>query len=164
MAGRCPRVGAVAERNADMTLSLILALADFVLVADEPDRTRHRSRVPASSFRGNTLRNGEHNGEVERFRFPAVLAQASQRPISLVRRTYLLSRCREVEPYDDAEAVTLWRYRTGSPSRCWSRDADVAEIARFILGDVEIRAACRRRHGAAPRLESVIQAETGGRR
>ena len=65
-----------------------------------------------------------------------MLAQASQRRISLVRRTHLLSRYREVEPYDEAK-----RHLVEIPDRFavarWSRDADVATIARCILGTLK---------------------------
>ena len=78
-------------------------------------------------------------------------------------RTGLLSRYREVEPYDEAK-----RHLVEIPERFavarWSRDADVATIARCILGTLkyephstDVAALCRA-------LEGVIEAETGARR
>ena len=78
-------------------------------------------------------------------------------------RTHLLSRYREVEPYDEAK-----RHLVEIPDRFavarWSRDADVAEIARCILGTLKYEPHAADVTVLRCALESVIQAETGARR
>ena len=78
-------------------------------------------------------------------------------------RTHLLSRYREVEPYDEAK-----RHLVEIPDRFavarWSRDADVATIARCILGTLKYEPHAADVTVLRCALESVIQAETGARR
>jgi hypothetical protein len=78
-------------------------------------------------------------------------------------RTHLLSRYREVEPYDEAK-----RHLVEIPDRFavarWSRDADVAEIARCILGTLKYEPHAADVTVLRCALESVIEAETGARR
>ena len=74
-----------------------------------------------------------------------------------------LSRYREVEPYDEAK-----RHLVEIPDRFavarWSRDADVAEIARCILGTLKYEPHSTDVIALRRALESVIEAETGARR
>ena len=78
-------------------------------------------------------------------------------------RTDLLSRYREVEPYDEAK-----RHLVEIPERFavarWSRDADVATIARCILGTLKYEPHAADVTVLRCALESVIQAERGARR
>jgi len=70
--------------------------------------------------------------------------------------THLLSRYREVEPYDEAK-----RHLVEIPERFavarWSRDADVAEIARCILGTLKYEPHTADTTALRRALEGVIE-------
>jgi hypothetical protein len=77
-------------------------------------------------------------------------------------RTHLLSRYREVEPYDEAK-----RHLVEIPDRFavarWSRDADVATIARCILGTLKYEPHSTDVTALRLALEGVIQGRPGTR-